>query len=36
MIDARTVPYAALLLRFALGLLFLAHLGLKLFVFTPA
>ena len=36
MIDARTVPYAALLLRFALGLLFLAHLGLKLFVFIPA
>ena len=28
--------YAALLLRVALGALFLAHAGLKLFVFTPA
>lgn len=28
--------YGALLLRTALGVLFLAHLGLKLFVFTPA
>jgi putative oxidoreductase len=36
MIDTRTSPYAALLLRVSLGLLFLAHLGLKLFVFTPA
>ncbi len=34
--DTRTTPYAALLLRIALGILFLAHLGLKLFVFTPA
>lgn len=36
MIDTRTSPYAALLLRLALGTLFLAHAGLKLFVFTPA
>jgi putative oxidoreductase len=36
MIDARTAPYAALLLRVTLGGLFLAHLALKLFVFTPA
>ncbi len=36
MIDTRTAPYAALLLRVALGGLFLAHAGLKLFVFTPA
>jgi len=36
MIDLRTAPYAALLLRLTLGLLFLAHASLKLFVFTPA
>jgi putative oxidoreductase len=36
MIDLRTAPYAATLLRVALGLLFLAHAGLKIFVFTPA
>lgn len=36
MIDTRTAPYAALVLRVALGALFLAHAGLKLFVFTPA
>lgn len=36
MIDNRTAPYAALLLRVTLGLLFLAHAGLKVFVFTPA
>jgi putative oxidoreductase len=36
MIDTRTSPYAALLLRITLGALFLAHAGLKLFVFTPA
>jgi putative oxidoreductase len=35
MIDTRTAPYAALLLRVTLGALFLAHAGLKLFVFTP-
>jgi len=36
MIDSRTAPYAALLLRLALGALFLAHASLKIFVFTPA
>ncbi len=36
MIDTRTAPCAALLLRVSLGALFLAHAGLKLFVFTPA
>jgi putative oxidoreductase len=36
MIDSRTAPYAALLLRVSLALLFFAHAGLKLFVFTPA
>ncbi|NVN84549.1 MAG: DoxX family protein [Rhodopseudomonas sp.] len=36
MIDTRTAPYAALLLRLSLGVLFLAHASLKLFTFTPA
>lgn len=36
MTDSRTAPYAALLLRLSLGGLFLAHAGLKIFVFTPA
>lgn len=36
MLDTRTAPYAALILRVSLGVLFLAHAGLKLFVFTPA
>ncbi|MDQ0512468.1 DoxX family protein [Ancylobacter amanitiformis] len=36
MTDTRTAPYAALILRLALGILFLAHAGLKIFVFTPA
>lgn len=36
MIDTRTAPYAAFGLRVSLGILFLAHVGLKLFVFTPA
>jgi putative oxidoreductase len=36
MIDSRTAPYGALLLRLTLGGLFLAHASLKLFVFTPA
>lgn len=36
MIDTRTAPYAALILRVVLGILFLAHAGLKIFVFTPA
>lgn len=35
MIDSRTAPHAAFILRVALGLLFLAHAGLKIFVFTP-
>lgn len=36
MTDTRTAPYAALVLRLALGALFFAHAGLKIFVFTPA
>ena len=36
MIDTKTAPYAALLLRLTLAALFLAHAGLKVFVFTPA
>lgn len=36
MTDARTAPYAALLLRLALGVMFLAHGLTKLLVFTPA
>src|SRR3954470_11928499 len=34
MIDSRTAPYAALLLRLALGAMFIAHAALKYFVFT--
>jgi putative oxidoreductase len=34
MIETRTTPYAALLLRIALGLFFLAHGLMKVFVFT--
>ena len=34
MIDQRTAPYAALLLRLALGVLFVVHGGTKIFVFT--
>ena len=34
MIDARTAPYAALLLRVALGAMFIAHALLKYYVFT--
>jgi putative oxidoreductase len=34
MIDARTAPYAALVLRLSLGLMFLAHGLLKVLVFT--
>ena len=34
MIDPRTAPFAALALRVALGLMFIAHAGLKYFVFT--
>jgi putative oxidoreductase len=37
MIDSKTAPYAALLLRVSLGVMFLAHsLYLKVFVFTVA
>lgn len=36
MIDTRTAPYGIFGLRLVLGLLFLAHVGLKVFVFTPA
>jgi putative oxidoreductase len=36
LIDTRTAPYAALLLRLTLGGLFLTHLALKFLVFTPA
>jgi len=36
MIDMRTAPYGALALRVGLGVLFLAHAAVKLFVFTPA
>lgn len=36
MIDTRTAPYAALLLRVSLGVLALAHGSLKIFVFTLA
>jgi len=35
MIDSKTGPYGALLLRLSLGVMFLAHAGLKIFVFTP-
>ncbi|AOK29336.1 MULTISPECIES: DoxX family protein [Burkholderia] len=34
MIKLDTAPYAALLLRVSLGVLFLAHVSLKIFVFT--
>lgn len=36
MIDPRTAPYGALLLRLTLAVAFLAHAGMKVFVFTPA
>ena len=36
MVDFRTAPYAALVLRVVIGATFLAHAGAKLFVFTPA
>lgn len=36
MTDSRTAPWGALILRVSLGVLFLAHAGLKYFVFTPA
>lgn len=34
MIDTRTAPYAALVLRLALGVMFIAHALLKYYVFT--
>lgn len=36
MIDTRTAPYAALAMRLALGIMFIAHGLTKVFVFTPA
>jgi putative oxidoreductase len=36
MIDSRTAPAGILFLRISLGILFLAHWSLKVFVFTPA
>jgi putative oxidoreductase len=36
MIDQKTAPYAALLLRLSLGTMFIAHGLLKLLVFTPS
>ena len=36
MINTRTAPYAALLLRTSLGVIFIAHALLKILVFTPA
>lgn len=35
MIDTRTAPFGAFILRQALGIMFVAHAGLKFFVFTP-
>ncbi|MEM7709542.1 MAG: DoxX family protein [Pseudomonadota bacterium] len=36
MIDIKTAPYAAFLLRLSMGVMFIAHGLLKLLVFTPA
>ena len=36
MIDSRTAPYAAFVIRVALGVMFLAHGLTKVLVFTPA
>ena len=35
MTDDRTAPYGALILRVSMGLMFLAHFSVKLFIFTP-
>lgn len=35
MIYTKTGPYGALILRLSLGVMFLAHAGLKIFIFTP-
>ncbi|HTI88259.1 MAG TPA: DoxX family protein [Alphaproteobacteria bacterium] len=36
MVDLATAPYGVLLLRIALGVMFLAHMCIKLFVFKPS
>jgi putative oxidoreductase len=36
MIDSRTAPYAAFIMRLALGIMIIAHGLTKVFVFTPA
>ncbi|MEM7561790.1 MAG: DoxX family protein [Pseudomonadota bacterium] len=36
MINSQTTPYAALVLRLSLGVMFIAHALLKVLVFTPA
>lgn len=36
MIDSKNAPYAAFVLRLALGVMFIAHGLLKVYVFTPA
>lgn len=36
MIDSRTAPYAAFIMRLALGIMIIAHGLTKMFVFTPA
>jgi len=36
MIDQKTAPYAALLLRLSLGVMFIAHGLMKVLIFTPA
>lgn len=36
MLDAATAPYGVLLLRVALGVLFIAHMSVKLFIFKPS
>ncbi len=36
MTDLKNAAYGALVLRLSLGILFFAHAGLKIFVFTPA